>query len=57
MSPPSLPVFYFTTAVTGLGFGFLYLSAVSIIELYFNRYIREDTHKKIVFLVVGPLRL
>jgi len=39
MSPPSLPVFYFTTAVTGLGFGFLYLSAVSIIELYFNRHL------------------
>ena len=38
LDPPSLIVFYITVGVmTGLGFGFMYLAAMDIIELYFDK--------------------
>ena len=42
LSPPSLPILYLTVGLmTGLGFGFMYLPAMDIIELYFDRYISK----------------
>lgn len=38
MDPPSLPILYLTVGLmTGLGFGLMYLPAMDIIELYFDR--------------------
>ena len=38
MAPPSLAVLYVSVGLmTGLGFGFMYLPAMDIIEVYFDR--------------------
>ena len=38
LDPPSLLVLYITVGVmTGLGFGLMYLAAMDIIELYFDK--------------------
>eukprot|EP00088_Acartia_fossae_P050985 TRINITY_DN5723_c0_g1_i1.p1 TRINITY_DN5723_c0_g1~~TRINITY_DN5723_c0_g1_i1.p1 ORF type:complete len:537 (+),score=99.89 TRINITY_DN5723_c0_g1_i1:266-1876(+) len=38
LDPPSLPILYVTVGLmTGLGFGLMYLPAMDIIELYFDR--------------------